>query len=219
MRRNLIPILVAILILGVLGFLTYNFFISKTPVLSIPNNLTSQKPTTNSETSPNNPNAKLFLSETLKVQFSYNPNYENTSFSVKETENKIYVYMSTTKAEDGQYLEVFTKDANDSLETAIQKKFLVGYNSTNCFVETIENKDGTGMAKAIISYPPPSDPDEPFFANSDKCPAVYSQSNGISYFLYDKNFPDKFLFVSIGQYGIKSGVRESLWQQTIKFIR
>lgn len=39
---------------------------------------------------------------------------------------------------------------------------------------------------------------------------------GIGYFQADALLPDKFLFFSIGQYGILAG-EDQPWQQTIRF--
>jgi hypothetical protein len=39
---------------------------------------------------------------------------------------------------------------------------------------------------------------------------------GIGYFQADTQHPDRFLFLSIGQYGILAG-EDQLWQATIRF--
>lgn len=49
-----------------------------------------------------------------------------------------------------------------------------------------------------------------------KCPEPYVSENGISYFLEDTNRPDKFVYFSIGQYAIDSGISNLMWQDTIK---
>lgn len=176
-------------------------------------------------TDQNTSTSKLYQSDKLGVQFNYKPSYFDTTISTKEVGNKIYVYASNTKAEDGQYLEEFSKEPQDSLELAIKKKFLAGYSESDCFVEKLKNDNGFGnlypdsYELATISYPLPTDTNLPFFANAEKCPAIYSKTNGINYFVYDKNHADKYLFVSVGQYAIDSGIEGKVWQHTIRFIK
>ena len=118
-------------------------------------------------------------------------------------------------------MEVFQKNPADSLEQAIKKQFLTGIPETDCFVKTVsDNKLSSNFTKATIAFPVPTDSDQPFFTFGQKCPETYKETNGISYFLADKDHPSKFLFFSIGQYGInaKTGDNTVMWQDTIKFL-
>jgi hypothetical protein len=48
------------------------------------------------------------------------------------------------------------------------------------------------------------------------CPQPYTVVGGIGYFRSDPLHPDKFLFLSIGQYAILAG-DDQPWQETIRF--
>lgn len=48
------------------------------------------------------------------------------------------------------------------------------------------------------------------------CPQPHTVMGGIGYFQADTQHPDRFLFLSIGQYGILAG-EDQLWQATIRF--
>lgn len=168
----------------------------------------------------NYPGTKEFISQKLKIAFNYLPEVNGVKFQVKEVENKVYIGMSTTKIEDGQFVEVFQKDPQDSLKDAIKKRFLAGKSETDCFVidspMKFNNYPSTYQALEI-SFPKPTNNDEPWFASTGKCFADYAQTNGIRYFLGDSQHPDKLLFFSIGQYGIDAGPSLT-WQDTIRFL-
>jgi len=175
-----------------------------------------------------NSQTKLYISEKLGIQFNYKPTYYDSTISVKEVGNKIYVYDTRQNAENGQYLELFTKNPNDSLSEAVNAQFLTGYSKTDCYVVVSPNNDGTSTGvnaypesyeRVTISYPVNTDPNDFPFKNAEKCPPTYTKSNGISYFLGDKQQTlDKYIFVSIGQYAIDAGIDNKLWQATIKFL-
>ncbi len=144
---------------------------------------------------------QIYYSEKLGVGLTYLP-YENSSVQVTEKDNSINI--------DDQTIEVFDKDSNVTLQKAIEDKFLHGYDPKNCFVKTydhsaegVQEGDPT-YTMAIISYPPTTDTNAPFWQNSEKCPQQYSATNGLQYFLYNPSVPSKFLFVRIGQYSAAS---------------
>lgn len=151
---------------------------------------------------------KIYYSDRLGVGFTYVPNQVGTSFTVKVTEigNKIYVHGTSEKPEQGQSIEVFTKDPTLTLGEAIKNKFLQGYNSVDCFVKTYETNETRlpNYVSAGISFPPTNDPNAPWWQNADKCPQYYSETNAVQYFLMNKDVPGKFLFARIGQYSITS---------------
>jgi putative hemolysin len=143
---------------------------------------------------------KLYYSEKLGVGFTYlNYNYASkTPVTILEKDNKISV--------DTQTIEVFEKDPSLTLAAAIEEKFLKGYNSADCWVKSKETSEQNleSYISATISYPPAENSEEPFFENSKKCPQLYSETNGMQYFLMNKDVPDRFLFVRIGQYSAAS---------------
>lgn len=221
----LLIIIVVLLVLILMGVIAVGMFVvgkksgesvsTVTPTTEVVDQ--QQSPTT-SQTKPSatptiNPHSKLFTSKKLGIQFLYKADAygDGDTVEVSETGNKVYVYASTMKPTTGQYVEVFSKDANDSMETAIKKQFLTKYSEKDCWVETMPGN------KATITYPKPSDPNEPWFANESTCPAGYSKSNGLSYFLTDPTHPTILLFFSIGQYALDSGIEGKPWQDTIIF--
>lgn len=160
-------------------------------------------------------NVKAFTSQKLGISFNYLS--RNGDTRVLESGDKVYVYPGT-EAETGQWVQVFTKDKNDTLAQAIEKRFLRDYDKKNCWVELLGTKES--FETATIYYPPNTDPNGPWWENYKNCPANYSAANGVSYFLMDQKHPDKLLFFSIGQYPIEGSEKEDgpLWQETIKIF-
>jgi hypothetical protein len=183
-------------------------------------------PTQSVET--NDSNLKTYHSSKFGLSFKYDQKSKDTAdyfYGVEEKDNKIYVYYELKnqkgelekKIEDGQYVEVFTKDPEESLSEAITKKFLKGYSTKDCFVKTDGKSElPNNFETATISFPivENSPDDSPWWANADKCPKVYTSTNGVAYFAMDKNHPNKFLFFNIGQYLISAG--DKAWQETIQ---
>lgn len=184
------------------------------------------------EEQPQDPNIKTYTSAKLGVTFRYQEKNETVpdKVLVKEAGNKIYVYTDsswqkdeTKKMEAGQFVEVFPKSAQDSLDEAIKKSILQGYNPGDCFVvdgsKNITNAIGKSHFIAReISYPKSNDPNDPLsIGNFNKCPGAYSQTNGMRFFLADTQHQTKYLFFSIGQYAI-SADGGLTWQDTIRFL-
>lgn len=172
-----------------------------------------------------NPNSNYFTSTKLGISFRYAKQVGSGKNSQKvstfESGNKVYVYTGNTKPETGQYVEVFQKDPSDTFEQAIKKQLLSGIPDNDCFVRiSTDKKLPSNFTKATIAFPVPTNSEEPAFTFGEKCPENYRMSNGISYFLFDKNYPGKFLFLSIGQYAIpaESGKETPTWQDTIKIF-
>lgn len=232
-------ILIAILLIMGIGTGAYYFGKSSAPVPPPPPPPSpSATPTISPKTTPTvmptvtltptvNPNSNIFTSQELGVTFNYtnkNTGVNNSKIAAKQIGNKIYVYSTSGPAEEGQYLEMFTKDKNASLIEAIKQKILVGYSLTDCLVKVAQNpvtgqSYPAGYEIANITVPTgPNDGLEEMFEKTKKCPEKYVTTNGISYFLTDANHPDKFIYLSIGQYGIDSGIGDKLWQTTIKFL-
>lgn len=164
-----------------------------------------------------NSNLKTFTSQALGTTFTYLEKQGEETIGVKEMENKIYVYTSLTKdPTTGQSLEMFKKDKGDTLAQAIQKQFLVVKPEKECFVEsyTLSNNYPGSYVGAAIAYPTSSQDDlSTMEEKASKCSPKYAKSNGLSYFLMDANHPDKFYFLSIGQYAISS--EKMPWQDTL----
>lgn len=146
------------------------------------------------------PGTKLYYSQKLGIGFTYLQD-PVSPVTVTETGNKIYVHGSKRSPDQGQSLEVFTKNPSLSLQEAIGAKFLNGYSPKDCFVK-IDEPNAIGLPNyiaTVISFPRSEDQNAPWWQNS-KCPENYSETNGQQYFLMNKDVPDRFLFVRIGQY-------------------
>jgi len=170
---------------------------------------------------------KRYVSPSLGVEFLYSVKQsttDQTTINVKEIANKIYLYAEGTKPESGQYLEMFSKKANQTLTDALAEQFLTGDYKNDCKVTAF-----THLVGDISDYPETysranievngefSGYDElvPLLA---KCPSPYTQSNGVSYFISDPDHPQQFAFISIGQYAIMADVNNNIaWEKTIKF--
>jgi len=164
---------------------------------------------------------KTYTSQKLGVSFQY---LVSQGDPIIEEGNKIYV-----GGKDGQWVEVFSKNSNDDLAAAIKKQLLANISEKDCYVETYPARSGfsgpnyypSNYEMASISYPV-TDPENFLEAmENTKCPKTYQSSNGVSYFLADKNYPSKFFFFSIGQYAILAepgNINEGkkTWQDTFK---
>ncbi len=155
------------------------------------------------ELSKKEPGTKLYISEKLGVGFTYDPTSDGVTSAVEVTEvgNTIYVQLSGAPITSGQWVEVFDKDPNQTIEQAITAQFLKGIDPKKCFVKVDVASGGeeANHITATIAYPQPVPFEGPGII-PDSCPQDYSQTNGIRHFIMDKESPNKLLFVSIGQY-------------------
>ncbi|QQS44489.1 hypothetical protein IPM65_02735 [Candidatus Roizmanbacteria bacterium] len=163
------------------------------------------------------PGALAFSSPDLGIGFFYPQKVQNIqSVDVKETGNKIYVFMTNTEPEDGQWVEVFSKNPDATLEEAITQHFLAG-KEDGCYV-TVTKTEGS-ITTAIIDFSyDQSNGLEGMFEKTKYCSEDYAKTNGIRYFWYDSAHPETYLFFSIGQYGIPVTSTEN-WQDTVRLIR
>jgi len=168
-------------------------------------------------------NQKRYTNPRFGISFVFATTSLGEPFDVKESGNKIYVYDTKYPYIQGQYVEAFQKDAADTLDQAIQKQFLSGISPKDCFV-----KNGVADAHAsypasyavkTIGYPINENSDAPFWAQANKCPEAYTETNGIAYFLGDTKHPKTYLFFSIGQQAFPIEENsQTAWQDTIQFL-
>jgi len=162
--------------------------------------------------------ANTYSSERLGIEFKYTPKIQDgPEVKVTEDGDRIYIHFANAKPDTGQFIEVFSKNSNESLEASIRRQILAGFPSGDCKINVTPSNIQAGFQVAEITYPRPTNTEEPFFANAKLCNQDYDQTNGMRYFLYDPNFPEKFAFLDIGQYAI-AGAGEIPWQYTVKFI-
>ncbi len=160
----------------------------------------------------------VYTSKALGITFSYLPSLDDQTFAVKESGNRIYVYMAKNEATTGQYVEVFDKRTNESFEQSIRRQILANYPSTSCKVELTRSNIYPGAWVAEIGYPPATNASDPFWVNAPLCNDKYDKTNGVRYFLYDETHPDRFVFLSVGQYGIPGTSRNNSWTDTLRII-
>lgn len=232
-----------ILILAILGIGAGAYYLGKqsgqgipqSPPPPPPSSFSTSLPTVSPTATPTvtpapaspNPNSNVFTSQDLGITFNYttkSTGINDSKILVKQIGNRVYVYSAPGPAENGQYLEMFSKDKNQSLIDAVSKKILAGYSLNDCLVKTITGTF-TGQSHpqnfelVQISVPTsPNDDMETLSEKGKKCPAAYTAIGGLSYFLTDPAHSDKFIFLSIGQYAIDSGIGDKNWQTTIKFL-
>ncbi len=161
----------------------------------------------------------VFTSKALGIRFQYviNP-YEGATLKVQEIGNKVYLAAGDAAIETGQSIEMFTKRTDETFGTSIRRQILAEYPSNQCKIEVTPSNIIGGYEVAEITYPRSTNDEESWFANYELCNPKYDQVNGIRYFLYNPKFPDRFAFVSIGQYAIL-GHDNIPWQDTLEFIK
>lgn len=178
---------------------------------------------------PNNsinkaPYQKEYLSHRLGVKFSYLKKDGQEKLVIKEVDNKVYLvseeYLDNLSS--GQYVEVFQKDPEISLMQALEERFLKNYSEKNCGTVDLSSsgyKDDypESYEVANIEVLGQFDDVKGLLKKLENCPSPYTQSNGVSYFLMDKNHPEKFAFFSIGQYAIMAD-DDTTWQKTFRFV-
>lgn len=202
---------------------------SPSPVVSA-SPIPSAQPKASFEENTNVPGQKKYISPKFGMSFLYMVNQgTDQTAAVKEEADKLYVYVQGLNStsgpsgyKNGQWVQVFKKEKSTSLEDAIKNQLLSGYSEKDCFVVVksigfTTTHFPSNYKTATISYPKPTDDTAPFFAGSSKCPQTYSETNGLSYFLEDTNFPDRFYFFSIGQYYINASKNQG-WQETATFL-
>ncbi len=81
------------------------------------------------------------------------------------------IYFSNQNPEDGQSIEVFTKDSKESLKDAIDRVFLNGLSPDLCYFQNVENTFGypSTFSLGLIGYSASEIPVH--------CPKAYSKSN------------------------------------------
>jgi hypothetical protein len=184
-----------------------------------PSSSDSGKLTTTDFPKSTNANVKRFISKNLGITFTYLEKQDQGKITVSESGNKIYVYPSSMQATSGQYVEIILKDKNETLSDAIKRTVMKGYSTNDCLLKDV-NKPAYSTDFRVISINVPiNDNDDPSTVEekAKKCPPKYTAYGGMSFFIEDKNHPDKMLFFSIGQYGITTEGNK-FWQDTIQLL-
>lgn len=135
-------------------------------------------------------NLKVYNSKKLGVKVFYDP---VTAFDVREIKNKIYVDYNIADGHiDGQYVEIFKKDSNQSLVDAIKGSVLIGYALDKCNVIVYNDGNNQEIIARII------DNTLKYADDRTICPAEYLSGD----FYYNSNHPDKFMFYNDQTYSV-----------------
>ncbi len=191
---------------------------SASPTATAAPTLAATPPVSASPKLQSNPNGQTYTSRQLGVHFFLADSAEGSgAIKVQEQGSKLSVYPGSMKPQDGQSIERFEKSPADTLEQAIKKRFLSGISPSDCFVRINPKKPSPTITKATIGYPVPTNAEGPYFDYGQVCPENYKESNGMAYFLEDSRYPDRFYYVSIGQYGIpaQNNKPDSAWQDSL----
>lgn len=164
-------------------------------------------------------NVREYVNEELGIRFIYPDTYEGQKVNVKAIGNKVFVY-HLEPIEDGQSVEIFDRNPNDTLKISIEKQFNLD-DLPNCWIT--ESNDVQGSiggnqygSLTINALTFPHSGDGPWFDNQGYCPAGYGKTNGFRYF-YSWPGSNKFAFLDIGQYGIPV-YGGPYWQDSIEFL-
>ena len=160
-----------------------------------------------------------------------NPQYQDTPLSVKEIGNKVYIY-GGDNPQSGKYVQVFSKDPQESMADAITRQVLHGYSLQDCLVKpaNLEKRYLTHSNYQYMQVTTPYTPNQSYdttSAEAQKCPEfTYTRINGVSYFMMDTNHPDKLLFVKLGMDNIGSVQNKpnnledfTTWDQSLKVLQ
>lgn len=179
---------------------------------------------TTTTTAPVPSTAAEFTSRRLGISFQYLAQQNDQAIAAQEAGDKVYVYAKNGMAPTaGQYVQVYHKDPSQGLEDAIRQQVLQGYAAQECPVVRVQQPEPgltwpSGYIFARIEIPrSDNDTPETLQAKAGKCPQPYAALGGIAYFLEDTQHPDKFVFLSIGQYYI-AGPNGQPWQASLRFL-
>lgn len=207
--NHLLSIFIVIVVIGLAIFV----YIDKYQVSETPSPSTSPLPTASSTEG-----IQTFISKELGISFQYAAlQTPNMLAKVKQIGNKVYIAVGDTAIETGQFVEVFSKPADETFTDSVRRQILTDYPSTQCTIETAPSNIQGGYWVAEIGYPEISGTEGPSWANASLCNENYAKTNGIRYFLYDPKHPTIFAYLDIGQYSIFWN-DQIPWQYSLTFI-
>lgn len=170
---------------------------------------------------------KTFTSKELGISFDYAAGVERQRVLVREKDNRVYLsidFKENFEAQEHKFVEVFSKDPQDSLSEAVTKQFLQGYSLDNCPVQPVQFSKNP--SREYVQIATPFTPEKTYAEKMEAenlCPPLYTYNRrtGVVYFMADPSHPDKYVFFKIGQdqiLGTLPSDRGGLtWDQTLKF--
>jgi hypothetical protein len=200
--------------------------------------------TTNETFDPSLPPHPIpYTSNSLGIRFTYYPQLSVQNFFTREIGNRIYIYDNVTEGSGGQpfpgtdaeflgphgpggkYVEVFIKNPTTSLTDAVRKQFLAGTSPNDCSIIPAPNVkpflEKSYEAVMIRANIPPT-PDLTYQQRQEyfkRCKNHSSNFVGVSYFVMDPRFPEKFIFVELGEDDIPAGVNGLMWDGSIEVLQ
>jgi hypothetical protein len=180
-------------------------------------------------TTTKNGNKTTFKSNDLKVNFDYISQVNNggaeTNIIANEQGNKITIYPENSP-NTYDYVQVFSKNPTDTLEQAITKSILKGFNPTDCPIGVAygfgNNKFSSSTQTASIQYNSNNEhPESGYPVDATKCPSEYTAVETARFFLMDKNHPDRFVFILDGialRSGVDSSGKIKGWEDTFNLF-
>lgn len=158
----------------------------------------------------------IYTSSVLGISFVYPKQNGNNKIFVFAEGNKICVTYNASdqNCKMGQFVEVFEKGTNETIQEAIQTQFLKDKDLSKCRVTLLTKTNyPANFVKAEITFDINGDMEQ-MWEMTKYCSQDYGMTNGMRYFLMDKNHPTKLMFFSIGQYVI-SNDDGTPWQETV----
>jgi hypothetical protein len=167
-----------------------------------------------------------FTSPTLKVTFTLFVESELYELTIPpRTDTRIHVGgpSSISDLSEGQWVEFFEKNPNETLSEAISKQFLQGYDPAKCYVsdsmyaEFLSGMMATDYEIQSINFPIDQTNGGPWWEQAGNCPPTYTTTNGVSFFYMDLAYPDRYAYFKIGQYSILGNADNESWFNTFEF--
>lgn len=161
------------------------------------------------------PATRSYFSPRLGVGFTY---LAPEKLRVWESGSSIHVGDKT--------LEVFTIEPVTSISLALRDNFLAGTTDEECYVGLLPLAPAPYQT-ASINYPIDDSTDQPWWETESarNCPEKYRVANGISYFLFNTQVPNKVVFVKLGQDTIATDGTTAAegqsndWSQSIRIVK
>lgn len=155
--------------------------------------------------------------------FPTDPSQHNTNLQVTLVGNRIYLTHENQDYHGAPFIELFAKNPTDTIQQAIQKTVLAGYNLADCPIGPAAAPRGfvpVGWSAASITYAQLNGylgDAAPTNFDPSKCPEDYVSSSTVSYFEVDPAHPDVliYLWVNNGLYPADALGSAHWWFQTL----
>ncbi len=169
---------------------------------------------------------KIFYSKNLGIGFTYLPYpYGNDKQEIKFIEAGNVVRIQGSEFDNVPRIEVFEKKSDQTLQQAIEDRFLKGINPEKCFVEPQDwgfiNNEAHNILR--INYITTEDNDIPYWESAYNCSSAepYAVTNAASYFIEDKLNASKYSYVlySTQDGYISNGIEKQHFTESIRFLK